>query len=254
MTQPENNIYVTLDYLKGSCSTNTKTVQQYFNHLAIQLNRNPAALVDPLRLPSLRLSHSKRYGLEGGSETKTKLISMQISDSWGSESDQNQQEEVSTNMLGITYKEAIKIIQKTLSELYSSGETVTSVQVSTTSNAIYSNFMHVVLTHRPNTKHFAKPTLTVYSFRNWKALKENLKTNMRLLQKQNQHIISVSVDHQTRASKKQSIAKMVGMAVVFRYAAPVATEVYDFLTPRERLMVFVLHADRQKKKSSTPKK
>ena len=226
--------FLSLQTLKEQLQTSPPAFKQYFNALAQRIGRDPNALVDPLHLPSLAIPQQAK-ALVGGASLKTTLMSIRIKEGL----------QFSKGLLykefGMPYTKAVKKVQEKIKSLHEQHQKIISLQINTTSHLVSDNFMHVVITHTKTNKYYAPPKLSVFAFKNWEDMKNNIKSKLQdLTQEEGRTLISMSVDHQTRASKKENVTKSFVLAQV-----PFSRELYDFLTPKERLNVFLLHRAKQ---------
>ena len=223
---------ISLQALKEQLQTSPPAFKQYFNALAQKTRRDPHALVDPLQLPSLAIPLQAKP-LVGGAFLKTTLMSIRIKEG----------AQLTKGLLhkdyGVPYAQAVKMVQEKIKSLHKGHQKIISLQINTTSHVLIDNFMHVVITHAKTNKYYTSPKLSVFAFNNWEDMKNNLKSKLQdLTNKKERTLISISVDHQTRASKKRNLTKSVLLGPLYR-------PVYDFLTPKERLNVFMLHRAKQ---------
>lgn len=130
----------------------------------------------------------------------------------------------------VKYDEAVSQVREKMGELHEGGSKILSVQVSTTSNTTFDNYMHAVITHTATKKKKPAPVLEVFKFKSWDELRSGLAEKMA-----GKRLISVSVDHQTRASKKDSTLR-----TAMNFMVPYSGSAASAVTPKQRFTVFLL--------------
>lgn len=233
MSHSKSSYYQTLGNLKAVLRRSKfPPAQQYFNRLVEMTGRDASVLVDPLRLPPVSVSNYPHPTLTGGDvpSVRTTLMNIRI----GNENN-NIYKGLTYKMFPVSYNTAVKTVQQKIKKLFEANQKLLSVQLNTTSHLVFDNYMHVVLTYVPTQKKRSMPVLTRVTFKSWKDLKLKLQNKLQTLTGNGRRILSISVDHQTRPTRKPTKG-WSPLDIVH------AKEIYHTLAPVERLNVFILHS------------